>query len=295
MRPIKPVLFALAAMMLGAGCLSCGAPAISSSKPLPAAGVASGAASASGSAANGAVNAKAPAAEDSTMCQQYQAANVDGGTYTVQDDEWGSSAAQCVSVGGRAAFTVTKSAISQPADGDPGSYPSIYAGCNWGACTQGGLAAQPQRLGSLRPGAVTTSLTTTDPAGGAYDVSYDIWVNKTPATSGAPNGLEIMLWLNRHGGVQPAGTEVAAGVQIGGNTYDVWYSPNAGNGPCVTYEMTTAHTEVTGLDLVPLLDNAEQHGDLSSSWYLIAVEAGFEIWQGGAGLAVQNFSVALGG
>jgi hypothetical protein len=38
LRPIKPVLFALAAMMLGAGCLSCGAPAISSSKPLPSQG-----------------------------------------------------------------------------------------------------------------------------------------------------------------------------------------------------------------------------------------------------------------
>ena len=30
-------------------------------------------------------------------------------------------------------------------------------GCNWGACTQGGLAAQPQQLGDLGPGGVTTS------------------------------------------------------------------------------------------------------------------------------------------
>jgi len=294
MRPVKPVLLALGAIMLGIGCLSCGGPAISSSKLLPTGGGASAAAS-NGAANHGAANSKAPAAGASTtMCQPYQATNVDGGTYTVQDDEWGSSAAQCVSTKGKAAFTVTKSAISEPAGGNPGSYPSIYAGCNWGDCTQGGLAARPQLLSGLRSGAVTTTLATTDPAGGAYDVSYDIWVNRTATTSGAPNGLEIMVWLNSHGGVQPAGSEVATGVQIGGYTYDVWYSPNAGNGPCVTYEMTTGRTEVTNLDLVPLLANAEQHGDLNSSWYLIAVEAGFEIWQGGAGLAVRHFSVALG-
>ena len=229
------------------------------------------------------------------MCQPYQVTNVAGGTYTVQDDEWDSSAAQCVSTKGAAAFTVTRSEIANPADGDPGSYPSIYAGCNWGACTQGGLAAQPQQLGDLGPGGVTTTLATTDPPGGAYDVSYDIWTNRASTASGAPDGAEVMVWLNHHGGVQPAGDEVASGVKVGGYTYDVWYSTNAGNGPCVTYEMTTAHTEVANLDLVPLFDDAGQRGYLSPSWYLIAVEAGFEIWQGGDGTGREGTSRSRSG
>jgi glycosyl hydrolase family 12 len=183
---------------------------------------------------------------------------------------------------------------SRPADGDPGSYPSIYAGCNWGACTHGGLAAQPRQLSGLGPGTVTTTFATADPPGGAYDVSYDIWTNKEPTASGAPDGTEVMVWLNSHGGVQPAGDEVASGVQVGGYAYDVWYSADAGNGPCVTYEMTTARTAVANLDLRPLFTDAGQRGYLSASWYLIAVEAGFEIWQGGTGLAVQRFSVTLG-
>jgi cellulose 1,4-beta-cellobiosidase len=58
--------------------------------------------------------------------------------------------------------------------------------------------------------------------------------------------------------------------------------------------MTTAHTEVANLDLYPLFVDAGQRGYMSASLYLIAVEAGFEIWQGGAGLAVKHFSVALG-
>jgi len=228
-----------------------------------------------------------------TMCQPYQTTTVDGGTYALQHDEWGSSAAECVATRGGTEFTVTRSAISNPAGGDPGSYPSFYAGCNWGDCTKGGLTAHPALISSLSPGDVTTSMATTDPPGGAYDVSYDIWVNQTPTTTGAPDGLEVMVWLNSHGGVQPAGSEVATNVQIGGYTYNVWYSSNAGNGPCVTYDMTTPRTEVTGLDLAPLLKSAEQNGALNPSWYLIAVEGGFEIWHGGAGLAVKSFSVTV--
>lgn len=53
--------------------------------------------------------------------------------------------------------------------------------------------------------------------------------------------------------------------------------------------------EVKNLDLLPLFEDAGQRGYLDPSWYLIAVEAGFEIWQGGAGLSVRDFSVALKG
>ncbi len=36
-------------------------------------------------------------------------------------------------------------------------------------------------------------------------------------------------------------------------------------------------------------------GYTKSSWYLIDVEAGFELWQGGAGLATNSFSVNVAG
>jgi Glycosyl hydrolase family 12 len=263
-KPVVPALAALAAVTLVTGVVACGS---GGTVPASRAGT--------------------------TMCQPYGTAAVAGGAYTVQHDEWGSSAAECVSTTGAADLTVTKSALANPADGDPGSYPSIYAGCNWGDCTKGGLTADPLRLNDIRSGAVTTSLATVDPPGGAYDVSYDIWINRTPATSGAPDGLEVMVWLNSHGGVQPAGDQVARGVQAGGHDYDVWYSADAGNGPCVTYVMTTALTTVRNLDLAPLLADAGQRGYADPSWYLIAVEAGFEIWHGGQGLTASAFSVTL--
>jgi hypothetical protein len=36
---------------------------------------------------------------------------------------------------------------------------------------------------------------------------------------------------------------------------------------------------------------AEQRGALRASWLLWCVQAGFEIWSGGKGLAISKFSV----
>lgn len=59
--------------------------------------------------------------------------------------------------------------------------------------------------------------------------------------------------------------------------------------------MTTGTTSVTGLDVRTLAQDAVSRAYLSSSCYLIDVEAGFELWQGGAGLATNSFSVADSG
>jgi Glycosyl hydrolase family 12 len=242
----------------------------------------------------GLAGAPAVARAATTMCWPYQVTAVHGGTYIVQDDEWGSTATECAATSGGAGFTVVRSALANAADNDPGAYPSIFAGCNWGDCTKGGLAAHPRRLSGIGRGSVVTTLLTGDPRGGAYDVAYDIWTNRTPRTRGTPDGTEVMVWLNHHGGVQPAGDRVARGSLLGGRRYDVWYSPDAGDGPSVTYEMTNVQTGVDGLDLSPLFADSERRRYLNRSWYLITVEAGFEIWHGGKGLAVKRFSVTLG-
>ena len=145
-----------------------------------------------------------------TQLCQSQTAAVAGGTYTVQNNEWGSSAAECITTDGNADFTVANSAISNATNGAPGGYPSIYQGCHWGNCTSGGLSGNPIQASAITTGKVTTSWSTTQPGGSsAYDVAYDIWFNQTPTTSGQPNGTELMIWLNHNGPVQPFGSQVA--------------------------------------------------------------------------------------
>jgi Glycosyl hydrolase family 12 len=226
-----------------------------------------------------------------SLCD-YQVAPVSGGQYTVQNDKW-SPADECATIDGNADFSVANSAIaSQHA---PGAFPSIFDGCHWGDCTRGGLAAKPLQLAGIVDGEVTSNWSTVAPGGSAnsYDAAYDIWINRTPTASSAPDGTEIMVWLNHHGQVRPAGSVVASDLAIDGRRYDVWYTPGSGAADCVSFEMISPHTGVTGLDIGTLISYAVRHRYASPSWYLISVEAGFEIWQGGAGLATRNFSVSL--
>jgi hypothetical protein len=232
-------------------------------------------------------------AATTTLCNS-QTASVGGGSYIVQNNEWNSAASECVTTDGNADFTVANSAISDATDGAPGGYPSIYQGCHWGKCTSGGLAATPVQASDLSAGKVTTSWSTTQTGSGAYDVAYDIWFNHTPTTTGQPNCMELMVWLNHNGSVQPFGSEVATNVSIGGHAYDVWEGSQS-TWDTVSYSMTTGTTSVSNLDVGQLAQDAISRGYLSSSCWLIDVEAGFELWQGGAGLATKSFSVNVNG
>jgi cellulose 1,4-beta-cellobiosidase len=240
-----------------------------------------------GAAATGASGSPAGAV---ALCNSQRLA-VDGGVYTVQNNEWGSGAAECVAVGGPGGFTVTRSAIANSASGAPGGYPSIYRGCHWSACTpRSGLPIPVSRL--LSPGTVTTTWATAQPGTGAYDVAYDIWFNRAPGTSGQPDGAELMIWLNHNGPVRPFGSKVSTAV-IGDRSYDVWFGKQAWN--TISYSMVRGTTSVRDLDIGQFATDALRRGYIGKSWYLIDVEAGFELWQGGAGLTTDSFAVNVPG
>jgi hypothetical protein len=232
-------------------------------------------------------------AATTTLCQEQTAAV--GGSYIVQNNEYDSSASECVTTDGNADFTVANSGIANATNGSPGSYPSIYQGCHWGNCSAGGLTTTPIQVSNLTTGKVTTNWSTTQPGGSSdYDVAYDIWFNQTPTTSGQPNGTELMVWLNHNGPVQPFGSEVASNVSLGGHTYNIWEGTQS-SWDTVTYDMTSGATSVSNLDIGTLTQDMVSRGYTKSSWYLIDVEAGFELWQGGAGLETNSFSVNING
>jgi hypothetical protein len=233
-------------------------------------------------------------AATTSLCSA-QTASVAGGGYIVQNNEYDSSASECVSTDGNADFSVANSGIDNSTSGSPGAYPSIYQGCHWGECSSGGLTSDPIQVSSLQSGQVTTSWSTSQPGGNnAYDVAYDIWFNQTATTSAQPNCTEIMVWLNHDGSVEPFGSTVATGVNVGGTSYSIWEGGQS-TWDTVTYDMTSPATSVSNLDLYPIAQDAVSRGYLSASCYLIDVEAGFELWQGGAGLTTNSFSVSVNG
>jgi hypothetical protein len=229
-------------------------------------------------------------AATTALCNS-QTASLDSSAYTVENNEWGSSAPECINPDG-SGFTVANSSIANVTDGAPGGYTAIYKGCHFGACTRD--SGFPIQVSDIHARTVTTSWSTSQPGGASdYDVAYDIWFNQTPTTDGQPNGAELMIWLNHNGPVQPFGSKVASNVGIGGRSYDVWFGKQAWN--TVSYTMTSGTTSVSNLDLQPLIADAVSRGYISPSWYLIDVEAGFELWHGGTGLATKSFSVDVAG
>jgi hypothetical protein len=235
--------------------------------------------------------ASSEAANGTTLCKE-QTLPVASRAYTVENNEWGSAAPECVTTDGSAGFTVANSAIANSTYGAPGGYAAIYKGCHWGACTPG--SGFPVQVSDIRRGTVTTTWSTSQPGGSSdYDVAYDIWFNQTPTTTGQPNGTELMIWLNHNGHVQPFGSKVASNVSVGGRGYDVWFGNQGWN--TLSYTMTSGTTSVSKLDLQPLIADAVSRGYIKPSWYLIDVEAGFEMWQGGQGLATKSFSVDVTG
>ena len=231
-------------------------------------------------------------ADPTTLCGG-QSASVGGGRYTVQNNEYNSGADECLTTDGAADFAVANSNMANP-PGAPGGYPSIYQGCHWGSCSAGGLSTDPIQVADLTAGEVTTSWNTTQPGGSGnqYDVAYDIWFNQTPTTNGSPNCAEVMVWLGHDGPIQPYGSTVASAVDLGGTDYTVYEGVQTTT-PTISYEMDDPATSVTAMDLYPIAQDAVSRGYISKSCYLIAVEAGFELWQGGVGLATNSFSVAI--
>jgi hypothetical protein len=218
-----------------------------------------------------------------TNCQPQGSITLAGGEYTLQNNEWNSSAPQCVTATTGTAWSMTTANFNLTG-GAPATYPSIYKGCHWGACTTGSnLPIQVSKLASA-----TSSWSTVQPAAGAYDVAYDLWTNSAPTTGGQPDDSEIMIWLNSRGGVAPFGSKTATAT-IAGLSWDV-YTGRQAAWNIVSYVLRGGGTAFSNLDVKSLINDSVSRGTTGANAYLIDAEAGFEIWQGGQGLGTNSFS-----
>jgi hypothetical protein len=187
--------------------------------------------------------------------------------------------------------------------GTPADYPDFQYGCFYGACTQN--TQLPIQVSELSNWSITSGETVVEPAGASNDVAYDIWFNTGPTTPTNQNttGTELMIWVQRNGGVGPSNPVTT--FTSSGYTWNVYTWTNNGNcGGCsgtgsqvidfinssASSDGPTNGTTFT-LDLVPFFQEAQALGQIQSSWYLTTIEFGTEIWVGGPGIQVNNFWV----
>ena len=228
------------------------------------------------------------------LCDQWGSASIQGGRYIVMNNRWGTSATQCIDVTS-SGFTVTQADGSVATNGAPKSYPAVYYGCHYGSCSTSGNILSPNGLqaSDSRFAGISTSVSMSYPSSGTYDAAYDIWFNKSrpSTTTGQNDGAEVMVWLNRVGSIQPIGSRIGT-ANIAGATWDVW----SGNiGWNVISYVRQQSTSSLSFSVSSFWNDVVSRGLGSNSWYLTSIQAGFEPWIGGAGLAVNNFSVTTGG
>lgn len=230
----------------------------------------------------------APAAHaDTQICEQYGSTTIEG-RYVVQNNRWGTSDTQCINVTSTG-FQITQADGSVSTNGAPKSYPSIFNGCHYTNCSPG--TSLPAQLSAISSAPTSVSYSFVNNA--VFDAAYDIWLDPTPKKDGV-NQTEIMVWYNHVGAVQPVGSKVAT-TNVAGRSWDVWTGNNGSNN-VISFVAPSAISSWS-FDVKAFANEAINRGLAQSSWYLTSVQAGFEPWQNGAGLAVTNFSssVNLGG
>ncbi|MFB8771776.1 GH12 family glycosyl hydrolase domain-containing protein [Streptomyces broussonetiae] len=226
----------------------------------------------------------APAAQaDTLICEQYGSTTIQG-RYVAQNNRWGTSATQCINVTDTG-FTVTQADGSVPTNGAPKSYPSVFNGCHYTNCSPGtNLPAQLSTISSA-PSSISYGYV----GNAVYNASYDIWLDPTPKTDGV-NRTEIMIWFNRVGSFQPIGSPVG-NATVGGRNWEVWTGSNGSN-DVISFVAPSAISSWS-FDVMDFVRQTVSRGMAQNNWYLTSVQAGFEPWQNGAGLAVNSFSSSV--
>ena len=226
-----------------------------------------------------------PASADTQICETYGSTTI-GGRYVVMNNNWGNSATQCINVTGTG-FSITQINANKPTNGAPASYPAIYVGCHYSNCSPGtNLPMQISAISSAQ-----TSISYNYVNGATYDAAYDIWLDPTPKTNGV-NATEIMIWFNRQGSIQPVGSRVGS-TSIAGRSWEVWQGNNGGN-DVISYVAPSAFSSWS-FDAKAFINDVIARGKATTSWYLTSIQAGFEPWIGGQGLAVTAFSATING
>lgn len=122
------------------------------------------------------------------------------------------------------------------------------------------------------------------------NVAYDLFLS---STANGSEEYEIMVWLGALGGAGPissTGSAIAT-VPINGVSWDLWVGPN-GDMTVYSFVAPSSVTSFSG-DLLEFLTYLEDKQGLSSSLYLLKVQAGTEPFSGTADFTVSSYSASI--
>jgi hypothetical protein len=240
----------------------------------------------------------------------------DGESYVINNNAWGdnsSDGSQQIRFTGNS-FEVLRQTAGPGANSSPASFPSIFIGANGATSGVNGASTTGDNPLPIRISDIQTLPTTFNISGtmGDNNAAYDVWFANTAPTGqyDTAQSAFLMVWTHRPAQRSPIGTnnvafETGQTVQGVPGTWDLWVGRRGGNGPdannpVINYVAPSTVRAIT-FDLKLFIQDAvnrSQTGRLngftfSDQLLLTDVFAGFEIWSGGAGLKVDEFSAQI--
>lgn len=304
MRFISSCSLAVVVVLVGCGSTKSPGSAGSSNGGSGAGGAATGGSAGTSSGGAPAVVCSDSATASGRLTTQYAATGISatggGKSYFLQTNWWHVFNGQTVAYNGLS-FSIGDPNATGTTDNAPTGFPSLFIGSYAGHSTTG--SNLPKQVSALTtvPTVFETNALAHDTTN--FNATYDVWftASSAPLPQGAFNpgagGAFLMVWLYKPADRQPRGgngqianiqDQTVAGVP---GTWDIWIDQSSP--PCTSYVAVTPMDSLT-FDLNAFIKDAVANNrGVTNSMYLSVVFAGFEVWSGGDGVAVNRFCATV--
>jgi hypothetical protein len=229
----------------------------------------------------------------------------DGKSYIVQNNAWNAASADGAQV---LQFTGNSFQITRQSAGGVGDvplgFPSIFVGRNGFRGANDSLTTAsddnlPKQISEINSIQTRFSHNAT----GDANATYDVWFAAQPPQGEyqTATGAFLMVWTYKPGNrnaIGGFGGGQAQQATVDGRQWNLFVGgraeagdPGAGNAQVISYVVPGAAIADYSFDLNLFIQDAVQRGLLNPSLFLTDVFAGFEIWSGGSGLRINEFTV----
>jgi hypothetical protein len=228
----------------------------------------------------------------------------DGNAYVINNNAWGVNSGdgtQQIRYTGNS-FEVLRQTAGPGGDSSPASFPSIYIGANGAQSGVNGATTTGDNPLPLQVSGIVSAPTRFrhNATSGDYNATYDVWFAPSAPQGEYDTALAafLMVWTYKPGSRVAIGTSRGQ-ANVGGRTWELFVGPRGGGGPdnnlpVISYVNTGAAVPDYSFDLKAFIDDAvARNVGLTTGMFLTDVFAGFEIWNGGTGLRVDEFTIDI--
>jgi hypothetical protein len=237
-----------------------------------------------------------------------------GESYIVQNNAWGatsSDGSEVIDYTGNG-FTISRQSAG-PNGNVPISFPSIFVGGNGYTGSNGSLSTRSDDRMPIRVGSIQSVQTRFRHNGGNgdYNVTYDVWfANQAPTGEyDTAQAAFLMVWLYKPGGRNAIGFNNAPQtVTVDNRTWRLYVGNRdeasdggSGNAPVISYVNEGAAIPDYQFDLNVFIKDAVARSaagtlrgaTFNNNLFLTDIFGGFEIWGGGQGLRIDEFTAVV--